>query len=54
MVKDLITIQLKRKFGYFCDTQYIKIIARFMIDNIPGHIQILVISYNNTYPHNIN
>ena len=56
MVKDLITVQLTNKFGYFCDLQVFKIITRIMTDNImSGHIHILRISYNfqNTYSNTI-
>ena len=46
-VKDLITMQLTKKVGYCCDIQHCNIITRIMTDNIiPGHIQILEISYN--------
>ena len=38
MVKDLIIMQLTRKFGYFCDIQHYKIITRIVMDIIPGHI----------------
>ena len=41
MVKDLITMQLLRKFGYFCDRWHFKIITRIMTDNIPGHFRFL-------------
>ena len=39
MAKDLITMQLLRKFGYFCDRRHFKIITRIMTDNIPGHFK---------------
>ena len=45
-------MELKRKFGYFCDTKQFKIITRIVTDNIIlGHIRYLEIShgYWNTY-----
>ena len=56
MVKDLITMQLTKKNGYSCDIQHFKIITWNMTDNImPGHIQVLEISYNfqNIYTNDI-
>ena len=39
MVKDLIAMQLTKKFGYFCNIQYFKIITRIVMGNIiSGHI----------------
>ena len=50
MVKDQLTVQLTRKFGYFYDTQHFKIITRTMTDNIipehTGHTIFLGIPYN--------
>ena len=45
MAKDLITMQLLRKFGYFCDT-YFKLITGIMTNSVPEYIRFLEISYN--------
>lgn len=45
-IKDLITMQLKKIFGHFCDIQHFNIITRNITDDITGHIQLLGILYN--------
>lgn len=45
-IKDLITMQLKKIFGHFCDIQHFNIITRNITDAITGHIQLLGILYN--------
>lgn len=47
MVKDLVTMQLTRKFDYFYGIQHLKIITRITGDNIVlEHIIFLGISHN--------
>lgn len=45
-IKDLITMQLKKIFGHFCDIKHFNIITRNITDDITGHIQLLGILYN--------
>ena len=47
LVKDLITMQLTRKLGYFTDIQHFKIITRIMTDDIiPGYTRFPEISHS--------
>ena len=47
MVKDVITMQLTRKFGYFCDIQHFMMITKIMTDSIlSGYIRFLGISHH--------
>ena len=46
MVKDLVTMQLTRKFDYFYGIQHLKLITRIMTDITPGHIRFSGISHS--------
>ena len=44
--RDLITVQLAKKFDDCCDTQHFKIVTRIMTGNIPDFTRFLGIPYN--------